>query len=182
MRSGLVSRAVSGVNTSRTPPRPGLSDKRKPIYEASRCQARSTLLVHIDTAAWRPLEGALVVADMAVLQVVATEQATHVEVRPQARTLQSVNDDAGTTPGGAGRGDQILGCDRLAAGVDPIVDEQHPGMAADRAALRAPGCGPGTACGAYEPASEGSPFLHSSRWPPSAHTQSFRGRCAGLAR
>jgi hypothetical protein len=34
-----------------------LSDKRKGIYEASRCQARSTRLVHIDTAAWRPQEG-----------------------------------------------------------------------------------------------------------------------------
>jgi hypothetical protein len=31
-----------------------LSDKRKGIHEASRCQARSTLAVHIDTAAWRP--------------------------------------------------------------------------------------------------------------------------------
>jgi hypothetical protein len=43
---------------SRTPPQSGLSDKRKGIYyEASRCQARSTRLVHIDTAAWRPQEG-----------------------------------------------------------------------------------------------------------------------------
>jgi hypothetical protein len=43
----------------RTPPRSGLSDKRKGIYEASRCQARSTRLVHIDTGAWRPQEGRL---------------------------------------------------------------------------------------------------------------------------
>jgi hypothetical protein len=44
---------------SRTPPQSGLSDKRKGIYEASRYQARSTRLVHIDTAAWRPQEGRL---------------------------------------------------------------------------------------------------------------------------
>jgi hypothetical protein len=50
-------RALCLSNTSRTPPWSGLSDKRKGIYEASRCQARSTRLVHIDTAAWRPQEG-----------------------------------------------------------------------------------------------------------------------------
>src|SRR4029450_6774559 len=44
---------------SRTPPWSGLSDKRKGIYEASRYQARSTRLVHIDTPAWRPQEGRL---------------------------------------------------------------------------------------------------------------------------
>jgi hypothetical protein len=54
-------RALCLSNTSRTPPWSGLSDKRKGIYEASRCQARSTRLVHIDTAAWRPQEGRLTV-------------------------------------------------------------------------------------------------------------------------
>jgi hypothetical protein len=52
-------RALCLSNTSRTPPCSGLSNKRKGIYEASRCQARSTRLVHSDTAAWRPQEGRL---------------------------------------------------------------------------------------------------------------------------
>ena len=58
MRSGLVSCAESSKH-EQNPPRSGLSDKRKGIYEASRCQTRSTRLVHIDTAAWRPQEGRL---------------------------------------------------------------------------------------------------------------------------
>jgi hypothetical protein len=58
MRSRLVSCAVSSKH-EQNPAAVRLSGKRKGIYEASRCQARSTRLVHIDIAAWRPQEGRL---------------------------------------------------------------------------------------------------------------------------